>query len=50
MDKTLETKFFEAFKWGGVVDKCIDWIRYTYNLPPVNPRASTRIERKPQNR
>lgn len=42
MDKTLETKFFEAFKWGGVVDKCIDWIRYTYNLPPVNPRASTK--------
>ena len=24
MDKTIETKFFEAFKWGGVVDKCID--------------------------
>lgn len=42
MDKTIETKFFEAFKWGGVVDKCIDWIRYTYNLPPVNPRASTK--------
>lgn len=42
MDKTIETKFFEAFKWGGVVDKCIDWIRYTYNLPPMNPRASTK--------
>lgn len=42
MDKTIETKFFEAFKWGGVVNKCIDWIRYTYNLPPVNPRASTK--------
>lgn len=42
MDKTIETKFFEAFKWGGVVDKCIDWIRYTYNLPPMKPRASTK--------
>lgn len=37
MDKTIETKFFEAFKWGGVVNKCIDWIRYTYNLPPMRP-------------
>ena len=42
MDKTIETEFFEAFKWGGVVDKCIDWMRYTYNLPPMNPRASTK--------
>lgn len=42
MDKTIETKFFEAFKCGGVVDKCIDWMRYTYNLPPMNPRASTK--------
>lgn len=42
MDKTIESKFFEAFKWGGVVDKCIDWMRYTYHLPPVNPRASTK--------
>lgn len=42
MDKTIETKFFEAFKWGGVVDKCIDWMRYTYNLPPMKPRTSTK--------
>ena len=42
MDKTIETKFFEAFKWGGVVDKCIEWMRYTYNLPPMKPRASTK--------
>ena len=42
MDKTIETKFFEAFKMGGVVDKCIDWMRYTYNLPPTKPRASTK--------
>ena len=42
MDKTIERKFFEAFKWGGVVDKCIDWMRYTYNLPPMKPRASTK--------
>lgn len=42
MDKTIETKFFEAFKRGGVVDKCIYWIRYTYNLPPMKPRASTK--------
>lgn len=41
MDKTIETKFFEAFKCGGVVYKCIDWMRYTYNLPPIKPRAST---------
>lgn len=37
MDKTIETKFFEAFKWGGVVNKCIDWMRYTYSLPPMKP-------------
>lgn len=42
MDKTIETKFFEAFKWGGVVDKCIGWIMYTYNLPLMKPRASTK--------
>lgn len=42
MDKTIETKFFEAFKRGGVVDKCIGWIRYTYNLPPMKPRALTK--------
>ena len=42
MDKTIESKFFEAFKKGGVVDNCIDWIRYTYNLPSHKPRASTK--------
>ncbi len=48
MDKTIETKFFEAFKWGGVVDKCIDWMRYTYNLPPMKPRASTKEREETQ--
>lgn len=33
MDKTIETKFFEAFKRGGVVNMCIDYMRYAYNLP-----------------
>lgn len=37
MNKTIETKFFEAFKLGGVVNQCIDWMRYTYNLPPMKP-------------
>ena len=37
MDKTIEKKFFEAFKWGGVVNNCIEWVRYTYNLPPMKP-------------
>ena len=51
MDKTIENKFFEAFKWGGVVDKCIDWMRYTYNLPPMKPRASTKErEENPEQR
>lgn len=44
MDKTIESKFFEAFKWAGVVDKCIDWMRYTYNLPPVKPTNSKNNE------
>lgn len=38
MDKTIEVKFFEAFKRSGVVNKCIDWLRYTYNLPPMRPK------------
>ncbi len=42
MDRTIENKFFEAFKWGGVVDKCIKWVRLTYNLPSMKPRASTK--------
>lgn len=37
MNKAIESKFFEAFKWGGVVDKCISWMRYTYNLPKMKP-------------
>lgn len=41
MDKTIENKFFEAFKFGGVVHECIDWVRYTYNLPPMKPNAPT---------
>lgn len=49
MDKTIETKFFEAFKWCGVVDKCIEYIRYTYNLPPVRPTDPTKqIEESPK--
>lgn len=37
MDKTLETKFFDAYRWGGVVNRCIDWIRREYSLPAVCP-------------
>lgn len=33
MDKTIENKFFEAFKRGGVVGKGIYWMRGIYNLP-----------------
>lgn len=42
MNKTIESKFFEAFKWGGVVNKCIDWMRYNYNLPPTKPSTPTK--------
>ena len=38
MDKTIESKFFEAFKWGGVVNNCIDWMMYTYHLQPMKPQ------------
>lgn len=48
MDKTIENKFFEAFKWGGVVDKCIDWMRHTYNLPPVRPRTKSEGDKQPK--
>ena len=30
MNKTIEKEFFEAFKWGGVVNNCIEWMRYIY--------------------
>lgn len=46
MDKTIETKFFEAFSFGGVVAHCIEWMRYTYNLPCVKGEASTKDTRK----
>lgn len=49
MDKTIESKFFEAFKWGGVVDKCIRWMRYTYNLPKMKPSDEGDKEEKRQN-
>lgn len=49
MDKTIESKFFEAFMCGGVVDKCIDWMRHTYHLPPTKPRVSIKDDKQPQN-
>lgn len=33
MDKTIENKFFEAFKPNGVVSKCIEYLRAVHNLP-----------------
>ncbi len=48
MDKTIEKKFFEAFKWGGVVDKCISWMRYTYNLPKMKPSNNGDNDEKQQ--
>lgn len=39
MTKMIENKFFEAFKYGGVASKCIDWMRYTHNLPEVKQRG-----------
>lgn len=50
MDKTIERKFFEAFKWGGVVDKCITWMRYTYNLPMMKPSDDGDNEEKQQSK
>lgn len=44
MDKTIETKFLDAFKFGGVVYKCIDWMRYTYNLPTMKPNIYSQSE------
>lgn len=39
MDKTIEARFLEAFSFGGVVSKCIDWMRYTYQLPTMKPSS-----------
>lgn len=44
MNKTIEKEFFEAFKWGGVVNNCIEWMRYIYNLPPIKPGDSKGCE------
>lgn len=44
MNKTIEKKFFEAFKRGGVVDNCIEWMRYIYNLLPIKPGDSKACE------
>lgn len=49
MDKTIEKEFFEAFKRGGVVDNCIELMRYIYNLPPMRPSDSKGCE-KPQDK
>ena len=46
MEKTIERKFFEAFKWDGVVDKCINWMRYTYNLPNMKPNDDNNEEKQ----
>lgn len=40
MDKSIENRFFEVFKKGGVVDNCIEWTRLTYNLPVLKPREA----------
>lgn len=50
MDKAIESKFFEAFKWGGVVDKCITWMRHTYNLPMMKPSDDGDNEEKQQSK
>ena len=44
MNKTIEKEFFEAFNWGGVVNNCIEWMRYIYNLPPIKPGDSKGCE------
>ena len=31
MDKTIEAAFFKAFKFGGFVDKCIDYVQRKYD-------------------
>ncbi|MBO7428446.1 MAG: hypothetical protein J6Y22_04200 [Paludibacteraceae bacterium] len=33
MDKTIEKKFFDAFKINGVVSKCIEYLRAVHDLP-----------------
>lgn len=48
MDKTIENKFFEAFKWCGVVDNCINWMRHTYNLPPMKPIENNQQDSQPK--
>lgn len=37
MDKTIETTFFKAFEYRGVVNNCIECMRYKYNLPSIRP-------------
>ena len=38
MNKTLENAFFEPFKFGGIVDNCIDYIQKKYDLG-INPKS-----------
>ena len=40
MDKTVENKFFEVFRKGGIVDNCIEWTRLSHNLPVLKPREA----------
>lgn len=35
MDKTIENRFFEAYRAGGVVSDCLEWMGWRYNLPAV---------------
>lgn len=35
MSTTKTQEFLSAFKFGGLVNVCIDWIRYNYDLPCV---------------
>lgn len=49
MDKTIENKFFDAFnKRGGVVGKCIYWMREIYNLPEYFNLDTLKYDKTPE--
>lgn len=44
MIKTVENKFFEPFKPGGIVQRCIEYVREKYNLYPDTKVYQNRVK------
>ncbi len=49
MDKTIETPFFKAFEFGGVVHNCIDYFRHKYDLGYYPQDKNNKLDAKWQN-